>query len=108
MLDEWRPLMCPFDVTMQKAITYFELFLPTTLPPELHHKGFKYVPLLQMQAIIFFRVIPSHWWLSSSIFGRSSRQKRCEPASLVKVTCRNLLVPLPYWIKHTANQAKLN
>uniref|UniRef100_A0A8C3LMS3 Proteasome activator subunit 4 n=1 Tax=Chrysolophus pictus TaxID=9089 RepID=A0A8C3LMS3_CHRPC len=38
MLDEWRPLMCPFDVTMQKAITYFELFLPTTLPPELHHK----------------------------------------------------------------------
>ncbi|XP_026508317.1 proteasome activator complex subunit 4 [Terrapene carolina triunguis] len=41
MLDEWRPLMCPFDVTMQKAITYFELFLPTSLPPELHHKGFK-------------------------------------------------------------------
>uniref|UniRef100_A0A8B9T6E1 Proteasome activator subunit 4 n=1 Tax=Anas platyrhynchos TaxID=8839 RepID=A0A8B9T6E1_ANAPL len=41
MLDEWRPLMCPFDVTMQKAITYFELFLPTTLPPELHHKGFR-------------------------------------------------------------------
>uniref|UniRef100_A0A803SKN4 Proteasome activator subunit 4 n=1 Tax=Anolis carolinensis TaxID=28377 RepID=A0A803SKN4_ANOCA len=41
MLDEWRPLMCPFDVTMQKAITYFELFLPTTLPPELHDKGFK-------------------------------------------------------------------
>ncbi|ETE72009.1 Proteasome activator complex subunit 4, partial [Ophiophagus hannah] len=41
MLDEWRPLMCPFDVTMQKAITYFELFLPTTLPPECHHKGFK-------------------------------------------------------------------
>ncbi|XP_039595074.1 proteasome activator complex subunit 4A isoform X2 [Polypterus senegalus] len=41
MLQEWRPLMCPFDVTMQKAISYFELFLPTTLPPELHHKGFK-------------------------------------------------------------------
>ncbi|XP_010009291.1 PREDICTED: proteasome activator complex subunit 4-like, partial [Nestor notabilis] len=41
MLDEWRPLMCPFDVTMQKAITYFELFLPTTLPPALHQKGFK-------------------------------------------------------------------
>ncbi|KAJ7404837.1 hypothetical protein WISP_143263 [Willisornis vidua] len=41
MLDEWRPLMCPFDVTMQKAITYFELFLPTTLPPELHHRGFR-------------------------------------------------------------------
>eukprot|EP00069_Balaena_mysticetus_P019421 bmy_12136T0 len=41
MLEEWRPLMCPFDVTMQKAITYFEIFLPTSLSPELHHKGFK-------------------------------------------------------------------
>uniref|UniRef100_A0A8D3CRE5 Proteasome activator subunit 4 n=2 Tax=Scophthalmus maximus TaxID=52904 RepID=A0A8D3CRE5_SCOMX len=41
MLDEWRPLLCPFDVTMQRAISYFELFLPTTLPPELHHTGFK-------------------------------------------------------------------
>ncbi|XP_025720971.1 proteasome activator complex subunit 4-like [Callorhinus ursinus] len=41
MLEEWRPLRCPFDVTMQKAITYFEIFLPTSLPPELHHKGFK-------------------------------------------------------------------
>lgn len=41
MLEEWRPLMCPFDVTMQKAITYFEIFLPTSLPPELHHKGYK-------------------------------------------------------------------
>lgn len=29
MLDEWRPLMCPYDVTMEKAIGYFELFLPT-------------------------------------------------------------------------------
>ncbi|XP_062911944.1 proteasome activator complex subunit 4-like isoform X1 [Mobula hypostoma] len=41
MLDEWRPLMCPFDVTMQKAISYFEMFLPTSLPPYLHHKGFR-------------------------------------------------------------------
>uniref|UniRef100_A0A8C6V0Y2 Proteasome activator subunit 4a n=1 Tax=Neogobius melanostomus TaxID=47308 RepID=A0A8C6V0Y2_9GOBI len=41
MLDEWRPFLCPFDVTMQRAISYFELFLPTTLPPELHEKGFK-------------------------------------------------------------------
>ncbi|KAI4905889.1 hypothetical protein NFI96_014094 [Prochilodus magdalenae] len=41
MLDEWRPLLCPFDMTMQKAFGYFELFLPTTLPPHLHHKGFK-------------------------------------------------------------------
>uniref|UniRef100_A0A8C7K2J1 Proteasome activator subunit 4 n=1 Tax=Oncorhynchus kisutch TaxID=8019 RepID=A0A8C7K2J1_ONCKI len=41
MLEEWRPLLCPFDVTMQRAIGYLELFLPTSLPPELHHKGFK-------------------------------------------------------------------
>ncbi|XP_078505604.1 proteasome activator complex subunit 4 isoform X2 [Lissotriton helveticus] len=41
MLEEWRPLMCPFDVTMQKAIGYLDLFLPTSLPPELHCKGFK-------------------------------------------------------------------
>ncbi|XP_030051703.1 proteasome activator complex subunit 4 isoform X1 [Microcaecilia unicolor] len=41
MLEEWKPLMCPFDVTMQKAISYLELFLPTSLPPELHCKGFK-------------------------------------------------------------------
>ncbi|CAN7938235.1 unnamed protein product [Ixodes hexagonus] len=41
MLDEWVPLMCPFDVTMHKAMAYLELFLPTVLPPEQHHKGFK-------------------------------------------------------------------
>ncbi|XP_035386226.1 proteasome activator complex subunit 4A isoform X4 [Electrophorus electricus] len=41
MLDEWRPLLCPFDATMQRAIGYFELFLPTTLPPHLHLKGFR-------------------------------------------------------------------
>ena len=29
MLEEWRPLMCPFDVTMGKAMSYFEMFLPT-------------------------------------------------------------------------------
>ena len=29
MLDEWRPLMCPFDVTMGIAVSYFEMFLPT-------------------------------------------------------------------------------
>ncbi|KAL3232022.1 hypothetical protein MRX96_023105 [Rhipicephalus microplus] len=39
MLDEWEPLMCPFDVTMHKAMAYFELFLPTLLPPEQHDQG---------------------------------------------------------------------
>jgi proteasome activator subunit 4 len=29
MMTEWRPLLCPFDVTMGKAMAYFEMFLPT-------------------------------------------------------------------------------
>uniref|UniRef100_A0A6G1SBV8 Proteasome activator complex subunit 4 n=2 Tax=Aceria tosichella TaxID=561515 RepID=A0A6G1SBV8_9ACAR len=41
MLDEWRPMLCPFSASIQRAITYFNLFLPTTLPPEHHDKGFK-------------------------------------------------------------------
>lgn len=44
MLDEWLPLMCPFDVTMHKAVAYLELFLPTMLPPEQHHRGFRWAP----------------------------------------------------------------
>lgn len=45
MLDEWRPLLCPFDVKFAKAMFYFSLFLPTTLPPEKYDKGYKYVLL---------------------------------------------------------------
>lgn len=41
MLDEWRPLMCPYDVTFGKAMFFFSLFLPTTLPPEKHDKSIK-------------------------------------------------------------------
>lgn len=41
MLDEWRPMLCPFSVSIQKAVTYLNLFLPTTLPPEHHNRGFK-------------------------------------------------------------------
>uniref|UniRef100_A0A8C6PNM7 Proteasome activator Blm10 middle HEAT repeats region domain-containing protein n=1 Tax=Nothobranchius furzeri TaxID=105023 RepID=A0A8C6PNM7_NOTFU len=33
MLEEWRPLLCVFDVVMQKAISNMELFLPTIMPP---------------------------------------------------------------------------
>lgn len=29
MLDEWRPLLCPFDITVIKGLKYMELFLPT-------------------------------------------------------------------------------
>ncbi|XP_022243744.1 proteasome activator complex subunit 4-like [Limulus polyphemus] len=41
MLTEWRPLICPFDVTMNKAMMYFELFLPTLLGPDNYDKGFR-------------------------------------------------------------------
>ena len=43
MLDEWRPLLCVFDVIMQKAVSYMELFLPTIMPPEEHAQGFRCV-----------------------------------------------------------------
>jgi len=41
MLDEWRPLMCPFDTSMRKALAYFELFLPTLVEPRHHDVTFK-------------------------------------------------------------------
>ncbi|XP_031565856.1 proteasome activator complex subunit 4-like [Actinia tenebrosa] len=41
MLDEWKPLLCPYDVAFGKAIFYFSLFLPTTLPPSQYDQGFR-------------------------------------------------------------------
>lgn len=41
MLDEWRPMLCPFSDSIQRAVTYMNLFLPTTVGPEHHDKGFK-------------------------------------------------------------------
>lgn len=41
MLDEWRPLLCPYDVTHIKAMNSFEYFLPTNLPLSHHDRGFK-------------------------------------------------------------------
>ena len=29
MLEEWRPLLCPFDLSMVEALTYVSEFLPT-------------------------------------------------------------------------------
>eukprot|EP00731_Ephydatia_muelleri_P029038 Em0020g682a len=34
MLDEWRPLLCPFDLAMVEGLTYLHQFLPT-LPAQL-------------------------------------------------------------------------
>ncbi|XP_028331301.1 proteasome activator complex subunit 4B [Gouania willdenowi] len=40
MLAEWRPLLCVFDVSMQKAVSNMELFLPTIMRPDEHRQGF--------------------------------------------------------------------
>lgn len=41
ILEEVRPMMCPFDMTMQRAIVYLDLFLPTSLSPEQAECGWK-------------------------------------------------------------------
>ena len=43
MLEEWRPLLCPFDTSLADGVGNLSFFLPTCLPPEHHHKGFKCV-----------------------------------------------------------------
>lgn len=40
MLEEWRPLLCPFDMTMGMAIGLFETFLPTKIPPSNKQHGY--------------------------------------------------------------------
>lgn len=41
ILEEARPLLCPFDTNMTKGTMYLELFLPTLMRPEEHAHGFK-------------------------------------------------------------------
>ncbi len=41
MLAEWRPLMCPFDMSMMKAFELYDLFLPTLLNESEIQFGFK-------------------------------------------------------------------
>lgn len=41
MLDQFRPYLCPFDISMSKGLLYMELFLPTVGRPEDQNKGFK-------------------------------------------------------------------
>jgi len=42
MLDEWRPLLCLFDLKMSEGLFYLELFLPTLMYPHEHDRGFRY------------------------------------------------------------------
>lgn len=41
MLKIWKPLLCPFDSMIEKALNCMDYFLPTLIPPEHHSKGFK-------------------------------------------------------------------
>ena len=41
MLDEWRPLLCPFDTSMIEASQHFSEFLPTLVPVEVQDSTFK-------------------------------------------------------------------
>ncbi|CAF4303396.1 unnamed protein product [Rotaria sp. Silwood2] len=41
ILDEFRPYLCPFDTVCRDVMSYWDMFLPVHLPPELHHQGFK-------------------------------------------------------------------
>ncbi|XP_063231181.1 proteasome activator complex subunit 4-like isoform X2 [Bacillus rossius redtenbacheri] len=42
MFDEWRPMLCPFEVTaIGSAVETMEWFLPVTLSPEDSHLGYK-------------------------------------------------------------------
>ncbi|CAF3253497.1 unnamed protein product, partial [Rotaria sp. Silwood2] len=41
ILDEFRPCLCPFDTVCGDVMSYWDMFLPVHLPPELHHQGFK-------------------------------------------------------------------
>jgi len=40
MLDEWRQLQCPFDMTMIDAFEQYSLFLPTTGSPDVITKAY--------------------------------------------------------------------
>lgn len=52
MLREWRPLMCPWDMSFVRAVCLLSLFLPTDLPLEHHGDGFK----LWLDELVY-------WWL---------------------------------------------
>ena len=39
MLDEWRPLLCPFDMSMLEGVNLLAEFLPTTMRAGEHAQG---------------------------------------------------------------------
>ncbi len=45
MLDEWLPLLCPFDLSSLEGACYLSEFLPTLLPLEDLKNGVRCVTL---------------------------------------------------------------
>jgi len=43
VIEEWRPLLCPFDMTMLEGCNALAEFLPIILKPEELDQGYKYV-----------------------------------------------------------------
>lgn len=41
MLDEWRPLLCPFSSSITEAFKRFDVFLPTILYEHEAENGYK-------------------------------------------------------------------
>lgn len=41
MLDEWRPLLCPFDISVIEGLQFMELFLPTHMDVDKMAIGFR-------------------------------------------------------------------
>lgn len=50
MLDEWRPLLCPFDITVINGLQYLGLFLPSNPAVEEMDTGFRYNEIIYNKA----------------------------------------------------------
>lgn len=94
MLEEWNPMLCPFSVTIQRAVTYLNLFLPTTLPPEHHDKGFK----------LWFGDI-MQFWLSGKVSAVTYESKLALLLSRLASDCLGYIEWEPY-IPRIFNQFK--
>lgn len=64
MLEEWRPLMCPFDMTMAKAMAYCEMFLPTFNTQENADRTYN---LWFLEVMAFWQANPNCQLFESSI-----------------------------------------
>ncbi|KAM7381432.1 hypothetical protein PAMA_012322 [Pampus argenteus] len=107
MLEEWRPLLCVFDMIMQKAVGNMELFLPTVMPPEEHCQGFQILRSLNLPVGVSHMVAPRYLtnsydighlvlWITA-LLSRLMRLLQRLPASVVRRVHRERHAA-PSWI----------